>query len=227
MENVFRTNVLFYEYVIYGIFERLIGFIVGLFRNVEINRSVALGFTISKVVDWIYDLFVFTVVLVKFGWIGIPFLALGAGFLCWITILMYDRTKVDFLGIESAKKEMKIFKEKLVVWIENLDKKPGRRVHVPFMKVKVRPDTGAIKMALEKVWLVEFFICTFEWDAAVTTLYLREKAFGGLTRRDWKIFWASVVLSCVYWSAVVLTGIAVYECSEELVVAILLAIWNK
>jgi hypothetical protein len=227
MDTIFRYNVLFYEYVVYGVFERLRGFVIGLFKNVKISRSVALGFTISKLTDWIYDLFVFTVVLVKFGWIGVPFLTIGAGILCWITILMYDRTKVDFLGIESAKKEMTVFKEKISVWIEGLDRRPGQKLHVPLFEVQVKYDTDSVKLALSKIWIVEFFICTFHWDAVVTTIYLREKSFGGLTRRDWKIFWTSIVISCVYWSAVVLTGIAVYECSKEFVAVILLIIWNK
>jgi hypothetical protein len=227
MEKVFRTNVLFYEYVIYGIFERFTNFVFGLFKNVEITKTVAFGFTAWKTVNFVYDILIFAFVLAKFGWVGVPFLMAGAGFLCWITILIYDSTGVDFIGIESAKKEMTIFKEKLVVWIESLDERPGQKVRLPFLKVKIKYDAESIRLALSKVWIVEFLICTFNADATVTTIYLRERAFGGLTRRDWKIFWASVVISCLYWSVIVLAGISVYECSEELVVAILLAIWNK
>lgn len=226
MENVFRYNVLFYEYVIYGIFERLVGFVVGLFKNVEIDRKVAFGFTVWKISNSFFDLVVFAIVLVKFGWIGIPFLMVGAAFLCWVAIVIYDLTKVDFLGVESAKKEMLIFKEGLVEWVEKLNDKPGK-LRLPFLRVKIKYDTESIKLALSKIWLVEFIICTLNFDATVATIYLREKAFGGLTRRDWKIFWASVIISCLYWSLVILAGISIYEWSEEFVICFLLAVWNK
>jgi len=227
MENVFRTNVLFYEYVVYGIFQRFIGFFFGLFRNVEINKATAFGFTAWKVLGVVYDLLLFTAVLSKFGWIGIPFLTIGAGILCWITILIYDSVKIDFLGIESARKEMAVFKEGLIHWVERLKDRPGQKLHPPFLKVKIKYDTDSIKIALSKIWVVEFLICSFQWDAVITTIYLREKSFGGLTRRDWKIFFVSLILSCTYWSAIVLTGITVFEWSQEAVIVFLLAIWNK
>jgi hypothetical protein len=227
MDTVFRYNVLFHERIVHGIFQRFVGFIVGLFRDVEINKATAFGFTIWKISNSVYDLLIFTVVLARFGWVGVPFLAVGAGVLCWFTILIYDSTKIDFLGIESAKKEMLLFKEKMTAWVESLEGKPGQKLRLPLLKIKIKYDTDSIKIALSKIWVVEFLICTFQWDATVTTIYLREKSFGGLTRRDWKIFLTSVVLSCVYWSAIVLAGITVFEWSQEVMIVILLIIWNR
>lgn len=226
MDTIFRANVLFYEYVIFRIFERPIGFIKSLFKHFEIDRSVIFCLFLFEIVNFVYDIVIFPISLEKFGWIAVPPLTLGAGIFCWIMIQFYDFKKKDFLGIESVRTEMTAHKEKLIHWIET---RPNYKLCLPFVKVEIKCDSEAIKIALSNVWIVEFLVCTFKWDAVVTTIYLREKSFSGLTRRDWKIFCASVLMSCLFWSAVVLGAIAVYECewTKLAALAVLMAVWES
>jgi hypothetical protein len=228
MDTVFRYNVLFHERVVFGVFQRLLGFVTGLFRHVDINGAVITAFMVRQLVDCGYDLVVFPIVLMKFKWyIAVPLLTFFAGIFCRIIIWGYDKLQLDFIGIESAKKEMGFFKSQVADKLDEIGNSLEKKFQVPFGEIRFKYNAESFKKVLERVWFVEFLFCTFQFDAVVTTIYLREKSFGGMTGRDWKVFLASVTLSCVYWSFVVLTGIAIYEWSEEVVLVILLAVWEQ
>jgi hypothetical protein len=63
---------------------------------------------------------------------------------------------------------------------------------------------------LRKGYVPAFFILSWIEDAIVVTLYLRHgvNQFNGLSRRDWMIFWASTVVSNLFW---ILSVVSVLE----------------
>ncbi len=48
-------------------------------------------------------------------------------------------------------------------------------------------------------------------DPFIVTCYLRQGAFGGMTRRDWKIFLLSWFIGNAWWSIVVFSGLSILE----------------
>lgn len=60
---------------------------------------------------------------------------------------------------------------------------------------------GTVAWLLRRGDVPAFFILSWIEDAIVVTLYLRHgiNEFNGLSRRDWMIFWASTVVSNLFW----------------------------
>ncbi|MDO8569379.1 MAG: hypothetical protein Q7R89_01175 [bacterium] len=107
---------------------------------------------------------------------------------CYLTLLFYDWCKIDWLGIESIKevregREEKGLFHRLMSWVLN------------------RGD------------LAVFLFVSVKWDPFICVVYMRRGAheYNGMTRRDWQIFAASVVLSNAWWTMVVFTGLTVAE----------------
>jgi hypothetical protein len=50
-----------------------------------------------------------------------------------------------------------------------------------------------------------------KFDPFIVTAYLRKGAFGGMTRRDWKIFLLSWLIANAWWSVVCFTGLSAVQ----------------
>ncbi len=97
--------------------------------------------------------------------------------LCYAYIRFYDWAKQDWLGLEALK--------------------------------TLRDDTtsgGPIRRMVTRVArlgdIPAFIVMSIYTDPFVVTMYMRKEAgkYDGLTRRDWRIFWASMLLSNAYWT---------------------------
>jgi hypothetical protein len=49
------------------------------------------------------------------------------------------------------------------------------------------------------------------FDPFIVTAYLRQGAFGGMTRRDWRIFLLSWLIANAWWSVVCFTGLSAVQ----------------
>ena len=72
---------------------------------------------------------------------------------------------------------------------------------------------GLVGRVLRKGDVAAFFILSWSEDAIVVTLYLRHgvNQFNGLSRRDWMIFWASTVVSNLFWILSVFSAIEIFR----------------
>ncbi len=52
---------------------------------------------------------------------------------------------------------------------------------------------------------------SIKFSLFIVTAYLRQGAFGGMTRQDWKIFLLSWLIGNAWWSAVCFTGLSAVE----------------
>lgn len=96
--------------------------------------------------------------------------------ICYATILFYDRSKRDWLGIETMK---------------DIREHTGRRQATKLVSWVLRQNTP-----------VALVLLSMKFDPFVTTAYLRLGAHGysGLSRRDWKIFLSSLLIGNGYWT---------------------------
>ena len=106
---------------------------------------------------------------------------------CYGTLLFYDWTKKDWIGIETLK-EIRELEPK---------NKLGR-----FITKLVRKSNS-----------LALIILSIQFDPFITVAYMRHGAhqYNGLSKRDWKIFFESLVIGNVYWTIVAFTGITMVQ----------------
>jgi hypothetical protein len=96
-----------------------------------------------------------------------------------LTILFYDWSKKDWLGIETLK-ELKEYdgKNRTALIISNL---------------------------MQKSELFAFLFLSIKFDPFITVVYMRHGAhqYNGMTKREWKIFSISLVLGDICWTIVI------------------------
>lgn len=103
---------------------------------------------------------------------------------CYGTLRLYDRSKHDWLGIETLKAIR-----------ERVDQGESNRL---------------VSWILRQSTPVALLLLSVKFDAFTTTAFLRSGAhtYSGLSRRDWKIFLASLLIGNAYWT---LASISIVE----------------
>jgi len=146
---------------------------------------LAIGHTAKRVEEYLFDWLLYGIVVLwsinTWGsfWgsiVAFFIMAPTSALFCWIYILFYDWAKKDWFGFEALK-ELRETETQGVF---------GRI----FRRVVRFGDIPA------------FILLSIYSDPFMVAVYFRKKGHEhrGLTRRDWKIFWASVVVSNAYWT---------------------------
>lgn len=131
-----------------------------------------------------YDFVVYPYLLLTFGLVqGWIYAVIGSLLLCLGTLWFYDITKQDWLGIET----IKLLR----------DEEPVGRARKFFYHLMNKGDMFAF-----------IFLC-LKYDPFIVTVYMRRGSSNhAMTRRDWKVFWASMLVSNLWW------GLAVFGAIE-------------
>ena len=144
------------------------------------------GVLTFKLFDYAFDYALYPLVIYRLGPVfGGMLMAMLSLLDCLLLLRFYDWLKRDWLGIELIK---------------------GLRLY-----------SGPSRWKFATAWLlgrgdaVAFVVLSLRFDPFITTAYLRHGAYNGLTRRDWRIFLGSVVLSNVAWTFVCFGGIAAFR----------------
>lgn len=135
-----------------------------------------------------FDLLLYPLVILYFGLVqGAAVMWILSALVCYTTLKFYDWSKTDWLGIETLK--------------EVKGDKKGGIFHKLSDWILSRGDLAA------------FLIISIKWDPFICVVYMRRGAhqYNGMTWRDWKIFWISLVISNGWWTVVVFTGLTVGE----------------
>lgn len=158
---------------------------------------IAVGHTAKKIEEYVFDWLIYGLVVAwatsTWGaWYGslVAFAIMGtfSAIMCWLYLLFYDWAKIDWFGFEMLK------------------------------DLREREHEGLLGKVLAKMLnlgdIPAFIALSIYFDPFMVTVYMRKKGHEhkGLSSRDWKIFWASVIFSNAYWTlrwTVILT-IALY-----------------
>jgi hypothetical protein len=144
---------------------------------------LALGHTVNKIWDLLFDYALYPVVIYSFGLIwGFMIMAILSLLSCWLLMLFYDWSKTDWLGIEAIKE------------IKNYSGSARTLKYVGW--VISRGD------------LLACILLSIKFDPFITTVYLRKGRYGGMTHADWRNFMISWLIGNVYWSVFCFTGIS-------------------
>ena len=147
-----------------------------------------IGLLVNKTIVYLFDYLLYPFIIWKCGIIKGGIIMTFISFLiCWGTLLFYDWSKRDWIGIETIK-ELKEYeggniKGRLFSWVTR------------------KGDPVAV------------LILSVYFDPFVTTAYMRRGAHGynGLGKRDWSIFIFSVLFGNFYWTLVAFTGVTLLE----------------
>lgn len=149
---------------------------------------LGIGLLGNQFIAYGFNWVLYPFVIWKFGLIFGFFIMSFLSFLvCYGLVLFYDWSKRDWLGIEMIK-ELREYSGnatfgKIFSWIMNR----GGLVALIFLSIK--------------------------FDPFIATVYMRKGAgkFDGMKRRDWTIFFSSLVIGGIYWAILVFTGISGFK----------------
>lgn len=141
---------------------------------------MAIGHAFKQVEEWIFDFIFYPVVIAWLGTVkgGLVMTAISS-LVCYLYLLFYDWSKTDWLGLELLKR------------VRDGEAKQNRVARL-------------VQWITRKGDWLAFIALSLYTDPFETTVYLRKGAeeYNGLSRRDWKIFWASVLVANLWWTGV-------------------------
>lgn len=148
---------------------------------------LVLGLTANHSIVYWWDFTVYPSLINKYGLVhGWLYAAGGSVVLCLGTLWFYNLTKQDWLLIETFKR----VRDGEAVW----------RIGKFFQDLANRGDS------------LTFLFLSLWKDSFITTVYMRRGAENyAMTARDWKIFWASTLVSEVWWGLLVFGAIEAFK----------------
>ncbi len=149
---------------------------------------LGIGLSVNWLLVWIFDFALYPLIIYVYGILrGGIVMTILSFFVCYASILFYDWTKKDWIGIETLK------------GIKELE--PKNKVGKFITKLIRNSDPLAI------------IILSIQFDPFITVAYLRHGAhqYNGLSKRDWRIFFGSLLIGNVYWTLVSFTGVSIVE----------------
>lgn len=134
-----------------------------------------------------YDFIVYPYLLITFGLLlGWLYAVIGSIVLCLGTLWFYDVTRQDWLGIET----IKLLRDEPAVG-------KARKL---FQHIVNRSD------------LLAFLFLSIKYDPFIVTVYMRRGSGNHvMSARDWKIFWASITVSNLWWGLAMFGIIEIFK----------------
>jgi len=162
-------------------------------------KIIAVGLVVFNSFDYAFDYVLYPFIIYKYGPLygGIAMGLLAAG-ICLGLMYIYDFLEKDWLGIETVKELVEnFFKEE-----EAIAKKSWRK-----------HGKNMMKWLFHKNKIGQFIFLSLHFDPLITTIYMRPgyHLYNGLSKRDWKIFWSSVVVSNAWWTGVAFVAVSSVE----------------
>ncbi len=161
-------------------------------------KTILKGRGALYIADQIFDNVLYPSILVLLGkTLGLVVMVVLTVIYCLSILLYYTKSKEDWLGVDVVES----VKERGNEWVKKLYSKTGwwwRLMHA-FAYIPTKIFTLTLWL-LRKNDLTAFFVLCIQTDAFQTTAFLRHNRKGSLTRKDWWIFSASIVVSNVWWT---------------------------
>ena len=144
--------------------------------------ELAAGFSVMTIIFYAFDYLLYPAVIYWLGLVVGGLVMAGLSFLtCWVMLLFYDHSGRDWLGIEAAKQV---------------------REYVGYSHWR-----RGLAWALQRGDAVACVVLSIYFDPFITTAYMRHGAFNGMSRRDWRNFWASWFIGNAYWTFLCFGGV--------------------
>lgn len=151
-------------------------------------QTLVIGWFVNFLMVYGFDYVLYPYVLYTCGTLhGWIIMILASLTLCYLTLKFYDWSKKDWIGIEAVK--------------------------------GLRDDQAKNKVGRITAWMLKkgdpviLIFLSIKFDPLITALYLRHGAnqFNGFSRRDWRNFYISLIISNLYWGLIMLAGINIFQ----------------
>ncbi|HMP85082.1 MAG TPA: hypothetical protein PKE08_00230 [Candidatus Paceibacterota bacterium] len=149
---------------------------------------LGVGLTVNALLTWVFDYALYPFVIWKLGIVcGSIVMTACSAIVCLGLLAFYNWSKKDWLGIEAVK------------------------------SLRDKSGTGRFKKisnwAMNSGDPIMMIFLSVNFDPFITVAYMRKGVnnFDKLTARDWKIFFASLIVANVYWSLAMWGGISIAE----------------
>lgn len=180
-------------------------------KKIEENRNTVSTIIFGKaaygITGFPFDYILYPLAIISYGWLFGGFLmTLGAGIICYMYLILYNKLKVDWLGIELVKENLP--NDKASGFIKKIEASSwiGKIFWVPYSK------WWLLKFwILNKGGLPAFLYLAAQHDPFYIAAFFCKGSFGKMTKRDWKIFIAGVVVSNGYWIGCNILGILLID----------------
>lgn len=145
--------------------------------------ELALGYTVNNLITYGFDfgLYPLTIYWLGLGW-GFAAMAALSFIVCWLTMMFYDWSKRDWLGIEALK---------------------GLKDYSGASR-----SAQVLAWVMRKSDPIACVLLSIKFDPFIVTVYLRRGRFGGMNPTDWRNFLLSWFIGNVYWSIVCFGGVS-------------------
>jgi hypothetical protein len=172
-------------------FKRIVAFIAAQKKRIAV---IGLGYTFGNIFDYVFNYGIYIPVVAMLGPIkGGVVMAIISASTCFLFIKFYDWLKQDWLGIEVAKEATEYGPTRIRNF--NVTSRIGKFLWWPFSRIVL-----LILWAIKRGGIVAFFALSMYTDPFVATVYFRKESFSGLKKRDWMIFFASLLVGDLYWT---------------------------
>ena len=148
---------------------------------------LAVGLTANELTVQGFDSVLYPWVIGSYGfWIGGFIMIFASMLICLLTLKFYDWSQTDWLGVETLKEVREMENSKTNMFISRF---------------------------LKKSRVAQFVILSLAQDPFVVTIFMRDGAhqYGVMTKKDWKNFFGSLVITNVFWTGCCWSGIAFLE----------------
>jgi hypothetical protein len=153
-------------------------------------KIIAVGLVVFNSFDYAFDYVLYPYVIYQMGPLrGGVIMAILATVICLLLLWIYDVLERDWLGIETIKETVEeFFKEE-----EDIARRSWRR-----------HGKNIAKWVFHKNKIGQFLFLSIHFDPLITAIYMRPgyHLYNGLTKRDWKIFIGSTIVSNAWWVGV-------------------------
>lgn len=158
---------------------------------------------VYQVIDWTFDNPLYAAAIFYLGPIrAFLWMTLAAAVLNSTYLFIYWKTGIDWLGIGAIKKAAIATEEQELI---------GKIWHRRFAwgllrwpyRLLMAPILAAAKIVLwgiSRGRVTTFVVLSMFQDSFVATAYFRHGKIGRLDRKDWQVFFASLIISNLYWT---------------------------
>lgn len=182
--------------------------------------TLGIGLLGNWLITWTFDFILYPTILAIYGLVtGTLLMTVLSFIVCYITILFYDGTKKDWLGIETVKE------------IKNFVPRGLSNLKLLNFFILTFNHIGEFASWIMKKSDVFFMIAlSIKFDPFITVIHIRHGAhqYNGLSKRDWIVFITSLIIGNLYWALAVYLGITIFDYFWKffLSIPILLAVYN-
>jgi hypothetical protein len=172
-------------------------------RSIRKAACVVAGYGLYALFGELYDTVLWPVIQGAYGINGAIGMSLGAVAINFTVLSVYQRQKVDWLGVSVMDALMNRSAD-TVNCFRNHPSWAGAFLFIPARIIQF------LARGLKTPWLA-FVILSTLGDSFLTTAFMRQGRFDPLERRDMVIFFASSLVSCGFWAVWNAGVVAVFQ----------------